>query len=51
MSNEYKEWEEDRKDEAWNTLHKIIEIVENPYYDEIDRDLEIYKILEEGGWL
>ena len=26
MSNEYKEWEKERTLEAWNDIHKIVEI-------------------------
>lgn len=28
MSNEYKEWKNDRAEEAWETLHKIAEVIE-----------------------
>lgn len=60
MSNEYKEWEKDRTEEAWNALHEIIEIVEGEVYedclDSCQTD-ESYKynciesVLELYGWI
>ena len=56
MSNEYKEWEEDRKIEAWDDICKIAEVVEK-WRDEglgdglCDSFLEIVDILDKGGWV
>lgn len=55
MSNEYKEWEKERSLEAWNDIHKIVEVFENKYYDyPEDRAktiMDIEEILKNGGWL
>lgn len=57
MSNEWRDWLEDRKIEAWTDLGKIAEIIEKGeddikyqgyFYDKYE---EIKKILEEGGWI
>ena len=55
MSNEYKEWEKERALEAWNDIHKIVEIFENKYYDYPENRattiMDIEEILKNGGWL
>lgn len=57
MSNEYKEWYTDRKEEAWNDLTKIAEIFESSgedikyqgyFYDKYE---EIKEILIHGDWI
>lgn len=56
MSNEYKEWEKDRKEEAWIAINKISEIFENAgeetFYQGYFRDkwYEIKNILEKYWW-
>lgn len=56
MSNEYRDWFDDRAHEAWEDLTKIAEIVER--WQEagsgdgiVDGWFDIKNILEEGGWL
>ena len=57
MSNPYKEWEEDRKIEAWNDICKIVDFIEDwknkgsKSSDIIYEFLEIVKVIEEGEWL
>ena len=57
MSNEYREWEEDRKIESWNDICKIADFVED-WRNKGSRSsdilyvfLDIVKVIEEGGWL
>ena len=57
MSNPYKEWEEDRKEEAYEDIIIIAEIIEN--WREKDSDsgymcdsfFNIIDILDKGGWI
>ena len=57
MSNPYKEWEEDREEEAWDDIHKIADFVEDwknkgsKSSDIIYVLLDIVRVIEEGGWL
>ena len=57
MSNPYKEWEEDRKIEAWDDIRKIADFFDDwkkkkkKSSDIIYEFLEIVKVIEEGGWL
>ena len=57
MSNEYREWEEDRKIEAWDDICKIADFVEDwknkgsSSSDILYAFLDIVKVIEEGGWL
>ena len=57
MSNPYKEWEEDRKIEAWNDICKIADFIEDwknkgsKSSDIIYVLLDIVRVIEEGGWL
>lgn len=51
MSNPYKEWLEDRKDQAWEDIGKIAEFLSYDDKDEIDKLEYVYKVLNEGGWL
>lgn len=55
MSNEYKEWKKERSLEAWDDIHKIVEIFENKCYDcledRIKTIMDIEEILKNGGWL
>ena len=57
MSNPYKEWEEDRKIEAWNDIYKIADFIEDwknkgsKSSDIIYVFLDIVRVIEEGGWL
>ena len=57
MSNPYREWEEDRKIEAWNDIYKIADFIEDwknkgsKSSDIIYVFLDIVKVIEEGGWL
>ena len=58
MSNEYKEWEADRKEEAWCDLNKIAEIYEKMQKDKIiypgvyyDLYENVREILRQGGWI
>ena len=55
MSNEYKECEKERALEAWNDIHKIVEIFKNKYYDYPENRattiIDIEEILKNGGWL
>ena len=57
MSNEYKEWEKDRKIEAWDDICKIADLIEDwrnkgsGSSDIIYAFLDIVKVIEEGGWL
>ena len=57
MSNPYREWEEDRKKEAWDDIHKIADFVEDwknkgsKSSDIIYVFLDIVRVIEEGGWL
>lgn len=57
MSNPYKEWEEDREEEAWDDICRIADFVEDwknkgsKSSDIIYEFLEIVKVIEEGGWL
>ena len=56
MSNEYKEWEKDRAEEAWDTLNKIAEVIEDW---EIFKDggagyecfSQIRDIMKKDGWV
>ena len=57
MSNEYREWEEDRKIESWDDICKIADFVED-WRNKGSRSsdilyvfLDIVKVIEEGGWL
>lgn len=57
MSNPYREWEEDRKIEAWNDIYKIADFIEDwknkgsKSSDIIYVLLDIVRVIEEGGWL
>ena len=58
MSNEYKEWEADRKEEAWRDLNKIAEIYEKMRRDKVvypgvyyDLYENVREILRQGGWI
>lgn len=58
MSNEYKEWEADRKEEAWRDLNKIAEIYEKMQKDKVVYPVVYYdlyenvrEILRQGGWI
>ena len=57
MSNPYKEWEEDRKIEAWDDICKIADFIEDwknkgsKSSDIIYVLLDIVRVIEEGGWL
>ena len=57
MSNPYREWEEDRKIEAWNDIYKIADFIEDwknkgsKSSDIIYVFLDIVRVIEEGGWL
>lgn len=52
MSNEYREWEEDRKIEAWNDICKIADLWEEwDNNSSFDFYWKIKRVLEEGGWL
>ena len=57
MSNPYREWEEDRKIEAWNDICKIADFIEDwknkgsKSSDIIYVLLDIVRVIEEGGWL
>ena len=57
MSNEYREWEKDRKTEAWDDICKIADLIEDwknkgsGSSDIIYAFLDIVKVIEEGGWL
>lgn len=50
-----KNGEKERSLEAWNDIHKIIEVFKNKYYDyPEDRAktiMDIEEILKNGGWL
>lgn len=56
MSNIYREWEEDRKEEALETIHKIAEVIENW---EVFKDggagyecfSQIRDIMKKDGWV
>lgn len=55
MSNIYKELEEDRKEEAWDTICKIAEVIE--VWEEFKDGgagyecfSQIRDIMKEGGW-
>ena len=54
MSNEYKEWKKERSLEAWDDIHKIVEIFFFFYYDypedRIKTIMDIEEILKNGGW-
>ena len=54
MSNVYKEWIKDRKEEAWNTLIDIGAIIEKGEHLGDEKSViydKIFKTLEAGGWL
>ena len=57
MSNEYKEWEEDRKIEAYEDIIVIAEIIENWRKKGSDSGymcdsfFNIIDILDKGGWI
>ncbi len=57
MNNMYKEWKADRREEAWDDIHKIVDFIEDwknkgsKSSDIIYEFLEIVKVIEEGGWL
>lgn len=52
MSNEYKEWEKDRAEEAWNDINKIAEIAELDNHANTEECFyKIVNVLKEGGWL
>ena len=57
MSNPYKEWKEDRKEEAWDDICKIADFIKDwknkgaRSSDIIYAFLDIVKVIEEGGWL
>ena len=50
-----KEWKKERSLEAWDDIHKIVEIFENEHYDypedRIKTIIDIEEILKNGGWL
>lgn len=50
MSNEYKEWELDRKDDAWNTIITIVDIIEKGNNDTLIIR-KIKEVLKEDGWI
>ena len=51
MSNEYRVWLEDRKEEAWETIIKIAELFDNDEIDDFDRFDKIKEMLERGNWI
>lgn len=54
MSNEYKDWFDDRAHEAWEDLTKIAELWEEwekARNSSFDFYWKIKKVLEEGGWI
>lgn len=57
MSNPYKEWEEDRKEEAYGDIIIIAEIVEHwrekgsDFGYICDSFFNIIDILDKGGWI
>ena len=57
MSNPYKEWEEDRKEEAYEDIIVIAEIIENWREKGSDSGymcdtfFNIINILDKGGWI
>lgn len=51
MSNEYKDWYTDRKEEAWEDIIKIADLFDTDDIDDFDRFDNIKHILEEGGWI
>ena len=50
MSNEYKEWELDRKDAAWSTIITIVDIIEKGNNDTL-MIRKIKEVLKEDGWI
>lgn len=55
MSNEYKDWAEDCKEQAWEDIGKIADLIEE--WDEFkdggqayDYFHKIYDIIKESGW-
>jgi len=57
MSNEYKEWEKDRKEQAWEDILAIAEIVECDFQATACEETKIHSfemikdILVKGGWI
>lgn len=57
MSNEYKEWERDRKEQAWEDILAIAEIVECDFQATACEETKIHSfemikdILVKGGWI
>ena len=50
MSNEYKEWELDRKDNACSTIITIVDIIEKGNNDTL-MIRKIKEVLKEDGWI
>lgn len=50
MSNEFKEWKEERKEDAWDDIIKIANFLSFDDKDEIDKLEYVYTVLREGGW-
>lgn len=51
MSNEYKDWRNDREHEALEAIMKITEIFEDSSHDEDDVYRWVVDVLEEYGFL
>lgn len=51
MSNEYKEWENECKEQAWIDIGRIADIIESEELNDFDKYEGIIYILEENGWI
>lgn len=58
MSNEYKDWQKDRREEAWEDMGKIAELIRYWQLQSVDIEtavefskVDIARILEKGGWI
>lgn len=54
MNNEDKKWALDRKEEAYEDIIQIADIISTMYEKDMDEEsviIEIYKVLKEGGWV
>ena len=50
MNNEYKEWELDRKDNAWSNNNNIVDKIEKGNNDTL-MIRKIKEVLKEDGWI
>lgn len=51
MNNMYREWKKERGEEAWDTIHDIVEVFDDDGIDNFDKFDKIKEILERDNWI